>query len=173
MQVMLWSWKHGILFEWCIITTMLWLAVYAAAFINKATACKKIQLCKNLERETESTFSHKQYLCKKRRLLSKKDWNLILYLILEYYQALVNCTISHFFTIIWMKLFNKTVRLIPFSCTDVLYIWNHISHAWFKVKPTLVVPHSPNGFGKVPFAQRPSNWTNIGDIYKKKDSHIS
>ena len=41
------------------------------------------------------------------------------------------------------------------------------------MKPTLVEPHSPNSFGKVPFAMSgPPNGTNTGDIYKKKDSLI-
>ena len=59
---------------------------------------------------------------------------------------------------------------------DALYIWDHISkkNAWIKVKPTSVEPHSPNDFGKAPFAMSgPPNWTNTGDIQKKKDSHIS
>ena len=59
---------------------------------------------------------------------------------------------------------------------DANYIWNHISkkNTWIKVKPTLVEPHSLNGFGKVPFAKSgPPNWTNTGDIHQKKDSHIS
>ena len=38
----------------------------------KATACRQIQLCKNLERETESTLSHKQYLCKKETIFKKR-----------------------------------------------------------------------------------------------------
>ena len=42
------------------------------------------------------------------------------------------------------------------------------------MKPILVEPHSPNGFGKVSFATSGTpNLTNTGDIHKKKDSHIS
>ena len=59
---------------------------------------------------------------------------------------------------------------------DAPHVWDHISkyNAWIEVKPTLVEPHSPNGFGKVPFdTSGPPNLTNTGDIHKKKDSHIS
>ena len=80
-----------------------------------------------------------------------------------------------------------------FSQTFKLNYWNShfysFLHAWIpltlgtisqsrmhesKVKPTLVEPHSPNGFGNVPFDMSGlSNWTNTGDIHKKIDSHIS
>ena len=41
------------------------------------------------------------------------------------------------------------------------------------MKPTLVKPHSRNGFGKVPFATSgPPNSTNTGDIHKNNYKNI-
>ena len=41
------------------------------------------------------------------------------------------------------------------------------------MKPILVEPHSPSGFGKVSFATSGSpNFTNTGDIHKKKEYEL-
>ena len=41
------------------------------------------------------------------------------------------------------------------------------------MKPTLVEPHSPNGFGKVSFdTSGPPNSTNTGDIHKNNYKNI-
>ena len=58
---------------------------------------------------------------------------------------------------------------------DALYVWAYISklNAWIKVKPTLVEPQSPSGYGKVPFATYgPPNSTNTGDIHKNNYKNI-